>query len=383
MLRSAAVRDSFLGPVQSTLTWALIRQGRREESRRTLDRYESLASGTTTGTFSFPSVLELAFSQRFPSGGSDSLRANVLEGARQDPGAAVDLVLHTLRWAPSLELCQAELTIADAVIAIPGLVDSIRLNAFEAKGVALAALGRMDAAIVAFDSAAVIGGTPEYRLQAGQWRLLPSALGLPSEPAETRATGRRIVTALLDEPSVAARAAWTLGMDALAHGDTVSGERWRDSLAASTDSVAPRLAVILEGLAAALHDDWWTALSKTESLGAYDDKARGGDPFVRSILHFNRGQWFDAIGRYDEADRAWRWYLNADVVDWLIGPVQAAEIDWVSEGVAALSRARMLAAHDHPGACELFGDAARRWADADSAMVHLADEARTKASECK
>ncbi len=382
MLRSAAARDSFLGPVQSTLTWALIRQGRREESRRTLNRYAALASGMTTGTFSLPAVLELAWSQRFPGGGSDVKLADALEDAQHNPSAAVDLVLHTLRWAPSLELSPAELAIADSVIAMPGLVDSIRLNAFEAKGVALAALGRVDSAVVAFDSAAAIGATPEYRLQAGQWRLLPAALGVTHVTADMRETGQRMVARLLDEPSMAARAAWTLGVDALAHGDTAAGAQWRARLAAARDSLAPRLAAVLDGLAAAVRRDYASALSSTAPLGAYDDKARGGDPFVRSILHFNRGLWLAETGRNDAADRTWRWYLNADVVDWPTGPVQAAEIDWVSEGIGALSRARLLATHDRTRACALYEDAARHWAHAEGAMVPLADEARANERSC-
>lgn len=383
VLEAAAVRDSLLGPVQSTLTWLFIRLGRRADAQRTLARYQWLADAETdTSGFSFPKMLMLAWKQRFERGNAGADLQGLMEQVGRDPAELADFIVHTLRWAPSLELLDSELEIGRWVASSPGLPDSLRLNAVEAMGVALVGLGRLDSAYRIFDSAAVIGRSPEYRLQAGQWRLIPAVLGVSGVPDPVRARGRRIVTAALDDTTVAARAAWTLGLDAYAHGDAAAAAQWRARLVESADSMAGRLVPLLDAFAAAARNDYADALTLTDSLGAFDAAARGGDPFVRSVLHLSRGRWLERVGRAAEAERFWRWYLNTDVVGYPEGPVQAAEIDWSFEGLGALRRADVLAQSDRARACRLYRAANARWGAATGVLAPLAHEVRRKMRTC-
>jgi len=122
---------------------------------------------------------------------------------------------------------------------------------------------------------------------------------------------------------------------------------------------------------------WRNALVASEPALAYDSAGRVPDPFHRAALHLLRGEWLARLGRTADADRAWLWYENLDVIGWPSAETQAGEVDWALGTWARSRRARL------PGAerCALARRAAELWSRPDPAYAEAAGE-MLRASRC-
>jgi hypothetical protein len=245
------------------------------------------------------------------------------------------------------------------------------------------AMGRPARALPHFDAATrLLTARDEARLQAAEWRVVPSALGLPGIPAVELERGRRELEVMSNDSALGARAAWALAFDALRRGDTSAASPWIRRVVSQSDSTGPlarHLRAMQHAAAGRFHD----ALELSQPALAYDSAGRAGDPFFRSVLHLQRGEWHAAAGQARAADAAWLWYENLDAVGWPSTVAQACEVDWALGTYARWRRARLA---DSSGvrneACRRMADVAGLWADAEPAYGPLLREARGLLQQC-
>jgi len=258
-------------------------------------------------------------------------------------------------------------------------------NGHEGQGLALLALGQGARGLAQLDSAAVLYRTPEARFQALEWRVIPSALGLPLAPAAEIAQARAALRDWTGDPARGARAAWALALDAFGRHDAAGVERWaavvRDR--ASADSAAARLDQLLRALHAAALSDGLRAIAISDSLRAAYAESRGGDPFARAVLHVERATWYETLGRAAEADREWLWYENADIQGFPTTESQSGEVDWVFGVYARLRRGALaLSRGDTRRGCEYLKRVLELWAGADAELAELAGRAQRLSAAC-
>ncbi len=236
LLNLAAQRDRYSARTLSHLAWTLIRLGERDSARVVLDRLRRSAARASETDFSFPAFLEFAFVERFDPANAPSLRAGMLG----DPKSTSPEFLRMVRWAPTVDIPDAEAALGEIVLAAPAAPVRVRAEAHEARGLGLFATGRPDESLGDFDSVASLLGTDEARVQAAGWRVIPGVVGMPGIPATERARGVEMLRALLRRPSVGERAAWMLMLDAIAprSGD----QRVRELLGMVNDSSLRTLA---------------------------------------------------------------------------------------------------------------------------------------------
>ena len=210
MLARAAAANPRLAPAWEHLTWALIRLGRKEEASRALDSLERTAGRPEESEIFLPEFLRLASTARFSPGKLDPAAGGLLASPKALSLAARGALAFDL---PAFELeFGRRLTAPDEATAID------RASGHLAQGVALVALGRPHGALAQLDSAAGLFPEPgEAHQQAAEWRVLLPALGVPGITDAEREEGRRALVTLNDHDTTA-RAAWALGVDALARG---------------------------------------------------------------------------------------------------------------------------------------------------------------------
>ena len=364
-LDSAIARNPFLAPAHQTKAWALIRLGLREDAWAALQRYDDEAPGPSLERF----FIQMAWTERFQPDSAD------LVGP-----VSPEEMGRRFRLAPSFGLPGSLVPVAQMMVTVlsdPGA----RANAFVAQALGFVATGRVSAGLARFDSAAsTVGGVPEFALQAAQWRVMPAVVGLPgvSELEVTR--GRRALEVLVREPTVGVRAAWTLALSHLARADEDAATR---TWLSHRDSSPPDMQAVFDAVASRTREDYQEALRQSERALAYDVSGQGGDPWVRTITHFLRGQWFARLGRVDEADRAWRWYLNADLAGWPVGLQQSAEVDWALETFARYTRGMLALEQGNTNrACTVLPEVLARWRSADPAYRSLIREVEEALAEC-
>jgi hypothetical protein len=169
-----------------------------------------------------------------------------------------------------------------------------------------------------------------------------------------------------------ARARFTLGLDAMARGDTTLAHALIDTLAGTPEPVPARLGELLHALLLGRRGDLEGALAASRSIFLLDSASYRMGPFARSAVHLARGEWQRALGRWTEADREWLWYENADYLGWPVGPPQAGEVDALFSGVARLRRAELAAEHlDREWACAQLDRVAVLWRDSEAAWQGL------------
>ena len=241
----------------------------------------------------------------------------------------------------------------------------------------------MRAAIAHFDSAAVTVGDPEYELQAAQWRVVPHVAGMPGHSVDEVQRGRAVLERLSLHPTLGTRAAWTLSLLAYVSGDSVVARSWADQVG-QRDSATMWLRAMADAIGTARAGDLRGAIRHTEPILEMDVGGQGGDPFLRAVLHIERGRWLDWLDD-PGADPAWRWYLNADLDGGrtLAGLAQAAEIDWAFEtygrylrGAAAQQRG------DTRRVCDVLPEALVRWSDAESSHDDLVRNVEAAVALC-
>ncbi len=235
------------------------------------------------------------------------------------------------------------------------------------------AQGKIALAFAKLDEAASLFDTDEAWLENAEWRVLAPIFKIPLSPGE----GMRAATAL--EALGGARAEWALGLHASLRGDTSALTQRLSQLQERSpeDTVAERLAPILEAELYAAGGDFDRALKITAPLLALDSAGkRGGDPFARAVVHRRRARWFRELGQEDAADSSLQWYRHTDpAVSILMHEAIAAEIDWaVGTAVAFELGERAFEAGDHPLACTMMRRVRRLWGDAD---VEYADRIAT------
>jgi hypothetical protein len=251
------------------------------------------------------------------------------------------------------------------------IAPDLRASAHVGQGVSLVALGRLDEGLAQFDSAAAHFPVPgEARLQAAEWRVLPPALGVPGIAAEQVTRGRQVLGQVASDSALGSRAAWALALDAAARGDTVAAQEWEQRANLSTTSP---MAMLLSAQREAVRGQLEKALDLSAPALASDSAGfvwgTAGyrlDPFLRSALHLLRGAWLARVGQPDQAERAWLWYENTDVVGWPGREAQPAEVDWALSTLARGRRALLLRQSDPAAACRLLSRIDTVWRHADA-----------------
>jgi protein kinase-like protein len=357
LLTRAVATDSTLAPAWEHLAWARIRLGDDAGAAAALQKLERVAGRPEEAEIPIPLFLRLAYGLRF----GRTTAADAAGGLGGVPGA---LAL-AARGAMSFDLPEAQVAFG-GLLARAGEGPTQRASGHVAQGVALFALGRTRAALAALDSAAIFFPHPrEAVLQAAEWRVLPAALGVPGiEPAE-RARGRGTLLALAEDSVLGPRAAWALALDAMARSDSAEAERWRGRAAGDV-----RLGPVLEGAMHARAQRWRAALAASEPALAYDSAGRAPDPFHRAAVHLLRGEWLARLDRTADADRAWLWYENLDLIGWPSAEAQPGEVDWALGTWARARRARLGGADR----CRLARRAAELWSRPDPAYAAVAAE---------
>ncbi len=246
-----------------------------------------------------------------------------------------------------------------------------RASGLEAQGLAQLTWGRVAPGLALIDSAAALFATPEADLQRHQWRLLLPLLGAGRASVAEEASARRWLRTEALGTRIAARARWTLALDAIQQGDTAAAAaiiQALEPLGASDPAAAP-----LARLAGAMllgRVDPRRALAATEVLLDFDSPAPGQDIFTRSLLHLSRARWLEALGRREDAGREILWYENSDTYKFPVMEAQKMEVDAVASVSARVTRARMLLAGGQASAaCPMLTRVVQLWRDADASLA--------------
>jgi tetratricopeptide (TPR) repeat protein len=373
-LAAAVGKDSSLGPAVDHLVWGHIRMGNRDSSERWLTRLRQVTAGPEEVEISTPPLLHLAFVERFDPSSAATARQEIV----RDPMLA-RLVASAFRLGAMLGVPGTQWELGAMLAENLGDNPTDHASVLVGQGMALVALGRSTEALQRFDSAAALWDSGEARLQAAEWRVLLPILGLPGVPSAEIDVGRSILRNLTSDPVPDSRAAWVLGLDAIANGDARGFSRSARIIhSAGDDTLAVRLGMLLEAVHKASRGWFDEALTHSEPLLALDSAGRGGDPFARAVLHMKRAEWLDSLERFAAADSAQLWYENFDFIGLPHGDAQASEIDW-AVGTYAMwlrgERAHRLGSWS--AACNHLGRAIELWSAPDSAYepsVRLATE---------
>jgi tetratricopeptide (TPR) repeat protein len=374
MLQRAVELDSSLAPAHEHLAWALIRAGRRDEARRTLDALGRVAGNPRESEIYLPALLEVAFALRFtPS-------ASAPQQTALGSSAALGLAA---RGALSFDMPVVQAALGAQLAGLPSAPSALHGSGEVAQGVALMTTGQPTRALQHFDAAArLLSDRAEARLQAAEWRVLPSALGLPGVPPREIEQGRRELELIADDSTLGYRAAWALAVDALRRGDTSAAGPWISRVTSRRDSTGP-LAVHLRAMQRSITGQTGEALELSRPALQYDSAGRAGDPFFRSALHLQRGEWHAALGQRQAADSAWLWYENLDAVGWPSTVSQACEVDWALGTYGRWRRARLAESTGaHREACLGMGQVVELWTNAEPAYEPLLKEAREVLQRC-
>ncbi len=375
------------------LIWANIRLGHEEEARRYLEQWVEYAPEPDQAWSYPPQLLEQAIRERFAPQEAGRARAMLL----QDPDwGQPDWVARLARLAGSFDVPRTQVELGRALLgAGEGIPRSYQAAAHLAAGLGLVGLGRIDEALDHFDVAAAIIDTPEARLLAAEWRVLPRVVYLDVvDPAEVR-RGREILESLAGRDPVGVRAYWALALDAFAVGDTTTARRLSSLvMTAPRDSGAEPLGEFLYSVLLAQQGQYEDAVERSRSLlavqtrtvqlhGAPSPGHLLSDPFARALLHIKRGQWFVALDQLEAAEREYLWYEAVDVpgLPGIELPL-AGEIDWALGNWGRFLRGSIAA--DRGRACTLLGHVREAWGDADAGFAEeLALVQRVATQRCR
>jgi hypothetical protein len=380
VLREARQRDPKLASIHDQLMWALVRAGHRDSAHAAL---QALLANAQSARDVDPSVFALIWAMRFQP--MDSVLPGLVgagQGAQQQMAQRVRLAL-------SFDLAPYQVVIGRQLVdAAEASVDE-RAHGRVAAALGLMAQGRPLAGIALLDSA-VATGPPDGGILATQvamWRVLAASLGIDGVPDKDVESARSTLTLLARDSVLGGRAAWALALDAARRGDTsaartlIAGIPPRDS-ALRAIAAAVGVGVRLPAQALALTARWRGVREETWR-GVDEESSHLSEPFARAILHLRRADWYDATNEPELAERERRWHENSDFAGWLQGPIQAAEVDWVTGAyVRAREGARRVAAGDGDACADLRRVIDTLWAQAEPGVSVLRDEARAKAQVC-
>ncbi len=374
MLQRAVQLDSSLAPAHEHLAWALIYAGRRQEARASLDALSRVAAGPDESEIYLPALLNIAFDLRFTPNAAAKHQAVL--GSPSVLGLAA-------RGALSFDMPEAQAALGAELAHLPSASPALHGSGEVAQGVALMALGRPAGALPHFDAAVrLLVDHDEARIQAAEWRVLPSAMGFPGIPPREVERGRRELDSLVSDGRLGPRAAWALAIEALSRGDTASAAPWIERLISGADSTTA-LSLHLRALKLSSTGQLQDAIHLLQPALAFDSAGKAGDPFFRSVLHLQLGEWQVAVGQARAADSSWLWYENLDAVGWPSTVAQACEVDWALGTYARWRRARLA---DSTGArataCQSVAGVLAHWDGAESSYAPLLGVSRALFQAC-
>jgi len=386
VLQEAVALNPYWALAYVHLVWADIRLGQAAEALGPLGRLAQIAAAPEEGWLYPPELLQLAYTERFAPGEAGAAREAVLA---QPTFGSLDRLAVLARFGGAFDLPQTQLAFGRTLMERAGPVRELCVSGHLAQGLGLVALGRSDAALVRFDSAATLLGTPEALLQAAEWRVLPNALGLPGTVPAELSRGRERLQALVDHDELGERAAWALAMDAYARGDTSAAWRWTQYVRRAGGAVeASRLADFLQAMEEAQRGRYRAALDLSRPLFAFQARTvqlrgaacagRGlGDPFARAALHLKRGEWYAELGDWEAAEREWLWYEAVDISGFPgMGLPREGEIDWALGNYGRYRRGMSeLRRGAHEAACRHLGRFVELWSEGEPAVRALVEEA--------
>lgn len=411
LLEAAVRRDPELAPAVEHLTQALIRTGRRAEARDMLTRLTKVSGPRAQLDVYYPEIWQQAWRERWEPVSADADFERLLAEIGV-PGSPEGFVRTTAfldlgaRWIRYVDLPASQAKLGETLIRlVRGRAGSGRELATGFLAIALGELGqgRIRAGLAALDSIAARTRSPEARLQAAEWRVIPYALELEGYDGAGAAAAsddlREFWADRACAPELCARAALAL---ALLESRAPRGTRgWADSLrsARSETAIVPggEPSLLLEGLRLARGGDASGALRVTERLADYDSVALRTWPFGRVVERWLRARWRAEAGDTLAALHALYWHENTDLQDGTPpGIAQAAEVD-AAFGVHARARAVELAGRLRDvqrtaglPRCDLIrtraADVARLWDRADPEIFEVrervADVRRRTEREC-
>jgi tRNA A-37 threonylcarbamoyl transferase component Bud32/tetratricopeptide (TPR) repeat protein len=366
------------------LIWANIRLGHEEAAQRYLDQLVEYAPDPDQSWSYPPELLEQAIRERFASPEeAQAARDSLL--LHPDWGQP-DWVVRLARLGGSFDVPRTQVELGLGLLARGEAVPrSYQAAAHLAVGLGLVGLGYTGEALGHFDEAAEILGTPEARLLAGEWRVLPGVIDLDVvDPAEVQ-RGKETLESLAGDDPVGVRARWALALYAYAVDDLVTARRLM-SLMTATDGGQEPLDEFLRSVELAQQGRYEAAIERSQGplrvqsptvllQGTPSPGRLLSDPFARALLHIKRGEWFEALGQREAAEREYLWYEAVDVLGLPdIGPAQGGEIDWALGNYGRYLRGMITP--DRERACRLLGHVLEAWSDADPGFVEKTSQAR-------
>jgi hypothetical protein len=356
--------------------WGNIRMGREEQAWSDFNRRQALVDGNDRyGRFQ-----RLAIWARFKPWWAHVVQA--IRFAQPDAKTLKALAeLSRLGTYFDIPAIQDDL---GGVLVRHGTTKDQRATGYIGRGTSAVMRGQTAAGLDRLDAGAVVLATDEMWLQQREWPVMLAALGIPVDSARL-GPGRAWLEDEVRNGRGGPRAAWTLGIDALAGGDTGRSTTFLADLRAMGDSseVARRLAAILAALQ--LEPGFQkAALDSTAIIFLNDSVSSKLSPFTRAVTYLARAGWQRALGRTDAADRELLWYEGADQDGWPMGPPQQGEVDAVLSVYGRLRRGELAAERGDPGACHHLKRVRELWQDAEASMAPLvarADSAMAK-SRC-
>ncbi|MCU0621637.1 MAG: hypothetical protein MUC69_09050, partial [Gemmatimonadales bacterium] len=349
------------------LIWGNVRLARRREAEREAARRARVA----VAGGGFGALHDLALALRFGTVRGWLARRMVLE--RASPGLLDTLAL-VGRLGLSLGLPRDQLLIG-RLLARRGDTDSTRATGHAAMALAAAAMGRPAEALRQLDSAALASGAPEFTLQRLEWPVLLRVLGLPVDPTRVTSARAGLEALARQQGASAARARFALALDALAVGDSSGAGAHAMALAGDTALVALRLQALLRAHLAGAFGQPELALALSDVVMRLDSATYRSGPLARPATYLARGRWYLQLARPADADAAWRWHENSDLIGWPSAAPQLAEVDAMLAGVAELRRAALAQARgEHRLACARLALPRERWRDVEPAWRPLLAE---------
>ncbi|UCC84778.1 MAG: hypothetical protein JSW46_07615, partial [Gemmatimonadota bacterium] len=355
------------------LIWANIRLGNEEEAVRYLEQWVEHAPDAGLSWTYPPQLLEHAIRERFASPEeADEARSILL----QTELGETERVVWLARLAGGFDLPRAGIGFARALLSHGEAVERpYQAAAHWAAGLGSVGLGQIDEALDHFDAAAEMHDSPEARLLAAEWRVVPGLVALHVvEPSEVE-RGKEALVSLVGEDPVGVRACWALALYAVAADSTTLARRMSDLVInAPRESGAEPLGEFLRSVALAEQGQYEEALELSQRLlkvqtptvllhGAPSPGQALSDPFARALLHIMRGGWRVQLDQPEAAEREYLWYEAADVLGLPgIGLPQAGEIDWALSNWGRYLRASVTPDRDR--ACVLLTHVLESWSEA-------------------
>jgi tetratricopeptide (TPR) repeat protein len=359
-----------------TKFWACMRLGDMEGARSARDQFLQIAE--VPQELMDPDLVALAFSARFedPEAAGQRLREILSDPRFESP----DTVARFARLGNAFDLPEVQVMLGQGLVESTLQFPNFRAGGHASIGLASMTLGRERSALAHFDSVFALTGENEAELQAAQWRVLVPTVA-EAHPRDTArlARGREALARIAQSGEQAARAIWTLALDAYSNGNATSAREWLAQLdELPQDAGVESLALFLEAIDLAASGQFGEALRVSETLlsvQACTIPLRGGsetqqaycNPFARAILHLKRGEWYERLGQLDEAQREWLWHEAVDI-DGLpsVELPQAGEIDWALGTFGRFLRGMTaFEADDLAGACQHLSRVVEFWAESD------------------